>query len=253
MDLAAIYQWGVLVELTLALVAFPLLFWITVPYGGRHTSERWGPRLPSRMAWCMMELPAPIFCLWAYSQGANAGEPVSLVMLAAFLVHYLERAIVYPLRMRSSGKQTPALSAFAAFAVNVMNGTITGLALGHIGSYGTAWLGDPRFWAGAGIFLVGAAVNHQSDAILRKLRKPGETGYRIPTGGVYRWVSSPNYLGEIVQWGGWALATSSAAGLAFFLITIANLAPRARSNHRWYRSHFDDYPRERRALIPGIW
>ena len=35
--------------------------------------------------------------------------------------------------------------------------------------------------------------------------------------------------------------------------TIANLAPRARSNHRWYREHFPAYPPERRALVPGVW
>ncbi len=60
-------------------------------------------------------------------------------------------------------------------------------------------------------------------------------------------------LGEIVQWAGWALATWSAAGLAFCSLTIANLAPRARSNQRWYRSEFPDYPHDRRALIPYLW
>ena len=49
------------------------------------------------------------------------------------------------------------------------------------------------------------------------------------------------------------MATQSAAGLAFLLVTIANLAPRARANQRWYHAHFSDYPSGRRALIPGIW
>jgi len=253
MNLAAIYHWGVLSELALALVAFLVLFWITVPYGGRHTSERWGPTLPARLAWILMELPAPGFCIWAYSRGDHAGDPASLILLSAFLLHYLNRSIIYPLRMRSTGKRTPALSALAALLVNALNGTINGLAVGHIEQYGNAWLGDPRFWLGATLFVAGATINHQADATLRALRAPGEAGYRIPTGGLYRWVSSPNYLGEIVQWGGWALATYSTAGLAFFLLTIANLAPRARSNQRWYREHFSDYPKRRRALIPGIW
>ena len=253
MNLTAIYHWGVLSELALALIAFPVLFWITVPYGGRHTSERWGPTLPARLAWCGMELPAPIFCIWAYSRGAHAGDPASLVLLSAFLLHYFHRSLVYPLRMRSTGKRTPTLSASAALLVNSLNGTINGLALGHIEQYGSAWLTDPRFWLGATLFVAGAAINHQADAILRNLRTPGETGYRIPTGGLYRWVSSPNYLGEIVQWGGWAIATQSGAGLAFFLLTVANLAPRARSNQRWYRDRFANYPSQRRALIPGVW
>ena len=65
-------------------------------------------------------------------------------------------------------------------------------------------------------------------------------------------MSCPNYLGEIVEWCGWALATWSPAGLAFAVYTAANLAPRAVSNHHWYLSHFPDYPRERRALIPFV-
>ncbi len=253
MNLDLVYRWGVLAELAIAGVALPLLFWITVPYGGRHTSERWGPTLPAWLAWMGMELPAGITCVWAYAQGRHAGEPVSLLLVLAFAAHYVHRALVYPVRMRSSGKRTPMLSAFVALCVNCLNGTINGLALGQAVEYDAAWLADPRFVLGAGLFVAGAAVNLQSDAILRSLRRPGETGYRIPTGGLYRWVSSPNYLGEIVQWAGWAMATWSGAGLAFLALTVANLVPRARAHQRWYRERFPDYPRERRALVPFTW
>lgn len=253
MNLEAIYHWGVLAELSIAAIAFPLLFWITVPYGGRHTSERWGPSVPSPLAWFLMEVPAPISCLWAYTRGDNAGEPVSMLLLSGFLVHYAHRSIFYPLNMRASHKRTPVLSASVAACVNVLNGTINGLAVGHIEAYGMTWLEDPRFWIGTSVFVAGSAINLRSDAILRGLRKPGDGGYSIPTGGLYRWVSSPNYLGEIVQWGGWAIATWSGAGLAFLALTVANLAPRARSNHSWYRSEFAEYPPERRSLIPGVW
>lgn len=253
MDLDTIHRLGVIAELSIAAIAFPLLFWITVPYGGRHTSERWGPTLPSWLAWLVMEAPAPIAFALAYVRGANAGEPLPLLFAAAFLGHYLQRAFLQPLRMHGNGKRTPLLSASIAAAVNVLNGSIQALAVSQVHDYGTAWLVDPRFGIGAVVFVAGAVLNRRSDAILRGLRKPGERGYRIPTGGPYRWVSCPNYLGEIIQWGGWALATASGAGLAFFALTIANLAPRARANHRWYRERFDDYPRERRALIPFVW
>ena len=46
---------------------------------------------------------------------------------------------------------------------------------------------------------------------------------------------------------GWSLA-----GLSFAVYTFANLAPRAFSNHAWYREKFADYPRGRRALIPFV-
>ncbi len=38
----------------------------------------------------------------------------------------------------------------------------------------------PRFVLGFVLFLAGMAINWQADSILRNLRKPGETGYKIP-------------------------------------------------------------------------
>ena len=89
--------------------------------------------------------------------------------------------------------------------------------------------------------------------MLFKIRKQNTQVYSVPVGGLFHWVSCPNYLGEIALWIGWALATWSLAGLAFAVWTIANLAPRAVAHHKWYRENFDNYPRNRRALIPGIW
>jgi protein-S-isoprenylcysteine O-methyltransferase Ste14 len=116
----------------------------------------------------------------------------------------------------------------------------------------TSWLHDPRFLLGALLFFGGFALCASSDRILRNLRAPGERGHRIPRGGAFRWVTAPNYLGEITQWLGWTIATWSTAGLAIALITVANLVPRALANHRWLGEHLPDYPRERRALIPYL-
>ena len=85
-----------------------------------------------------------------------------------------------------------------------------------------------------------------------RLRAPGESGYKIPRGGLYRWVSCPNYFGELLEWLGWALATWSTAGLAFAVYTAANLVPRALAHHRWYQERFDDYPAERKAVVPLV-
>jgi protein-S-isoprenylcysteine O-methyltransferase Ste14 len=103
------------------------------------------------------------------------------------------------------------------------------------------------------LFAAGYIINRQSDGILRGLRRPGESGYKVTDRGFYRWVSCPNYLGEVVIWLGWALATWSPAGLVFAAWTVANLVPRAKANHAWYRANFPDYPPNRKALVPGIW
>ena len=56
----------------------------------------------------------------------------------------------------------------------------------------------------------------------------------MPHGGVFTYVSCANYLGELVQWGGWALATWSYAGLLWWLFALSTFVPRARDTHAWY-------------------
>ena len=85
------------------------------------------------------------------------------------------------------------------------------------------------------------------------LRGPGEMGYKIPRGGLYRWISCPNYFGETIEWIGWAIATWSLPGLTFAVWTFANLAPRAHAHHKWYHKNFKDYPIRRKAFIPWVW
>ena len=38
------------------------------------------------------------------------------------------------------------------------------------------------------------ADSEKQDAVLRRLRQPGESGYQIPRGGLYRFISCPNYF-----------------------------------------------------------
>ena len=136
---------------------------------------------------------------------------------------------------------------------NLGNAYINGRYLFELsGGYAEHWLTDWRFITGAVIFLAGYITNRWADAKLRSLRRPGELDYKIPQGGLFRWVSCPNYLGEILEWGGWAMATWSLPGLAFAFWTFANLAPRAFTHHAWYQRNFPEYPKERRALIPWV-
>jgi hypothetical protein len=52
-------------------------------------------------------------------------------------------------------------------------------------------------------------------------RRPGETGYKIPHGGLFRLVTGANFLGEIFEWGGWALAQCSLPGMSAHTYSIA--------------------------------
>ncbi|MCB9642750.1 MAG: DUF1295 domain-containing protein [Myxococcales bacterium] len=225
---------------------------ITAPYG-RHARSGWGPKIDTRWLWLIMESPAVFGFITFYFLGPRALEPMSLILLALWQSHYIHRTLIYPWRMRASQTRTPFLIAGMAILFNLCNAYVNAT---HISSkeagYTLAWLYDPRFILGVALFAWGYFINRQSDEILRNLRKPGETEYKIPHGGFYKWLSCPNYFGEFMIWAGWAIATWSLAGLSFFLFTVANLLPRAISNHRWYIEKFPDYPKERKAVFPFI-
>jgi hypothetical protein len=244
------YWWFVGAEFVLAAVTFVALQFVVAPYGGRHGRSGWGPTVPARVGWIVMEAPASLAFLAFYLLGSHRAELVPLLFLLLWQAHYVQRAFIYPVLMRS-GSRMPVLVMVLAILFNLLNAWVNARWISEYGAYATSWLADPRFWVGVAMFVAGYSLNLSSDRILRRLRGSG-SGYRIPRDGGFRFVSSPNYLGEIVEWFGWAIATWSLAGLAFALYTTANLAPRAMANHRWYRETFADYPAERRALIPFV-
>ncbi len=246
-----IHNWLTWLQIGLAAVTVIALVFLAAPYG-RHARGGWGPTIPARVGWIVMEMPAVAWFMWLFSQGAHAQELVPLVLLAFWQVHYIHRTLIFPFRLSPGSKRMPVLVAALAFIFQMLNGYINARWISEFGDYPPSWLSDPRFIAGAGLFITGMAINLHADTVLLRLRKPGETGYKIPKGGLYRFITCPNYFGEILEWCGWAVMTWSLPGLAFALYTAANVGPRAFDNHRWYKEKFDDYPKERRALVPFV-
>src|SRR5512146_342177 len=147
----------------------------------------------------------------------------------------------------------PAVVVALGMAFNLLNGWANAAWLSHLGpARDPGWLAGPRFLGGLALFAAGLAVNHHSDQVLLALRRRGERGYAVPDRGLHRLVASPNYLGELVEWAGFAVLTWSPAAAVFALWNAANLVPRALAHLRWYRRTFPEYPRERRALIPYL-
>ncbi len=238
-------------EIGLALVTFGVLSFIRAPYG-RHYAGGWGPRLPNWLAWVVMESPAVVLFVAIFVMGDHRGQLVPLLLLGVWQVHYVHRTFVFPFRLHSKAKPMPILVVGFGVVFNSLNAYVNARWISHLGTYTEAWLLDPRLWIGVAVFGLGYTINKRADRMLLALRKPGETGYKIPRGWLYEWISCPNYLGEILEWVGWAIATWSLPGLAFALYTAANVGPRALANHRWYRERFEHYPARRKALVPFV-
>jgi 3-oxo-5-alpha-steroid 4-dehydrogenase 1 len=249
----AFFHYLIIAWFAVAVVIFVTLFFVVAPYG-RHTRQKWGLTIRSRAGWIIMESTAPLMFAVCFLLGRNRISLTDVVFLVLWEAHYIHRAYIYPLHRRDGEKPMPLVIVSLGFLFNAVNGYLNGRYIFTFSNgYPNSWLVDPRFIAGVVLFITGFIINRQSDLILRNLRQPGEPEYRIANTGLYRWISCPNYLGEILIWMGWALSTWSVTGLSFAVWTAANLIPRARSHHRWYQKYFPDYPSNRKALVPGIW
>jgi protein-S-isoprenylcysteine O-methyltransferase Ste14 len=237
----------------MAVAVFIFLFFIAAPYG-RYFRRGFGPAINGKLGWILMETPAPLLFAALFIVGMRTVTIVQITFLAMWEIHYIDRSFIYPLTIRISKNPFPLAVLTVGLAFNIMNAYLnSNYILMNTPKYTELWLYDMRFLAGLGLFLLGFIVNRHSDYILYHLRRTSKQEYNIPRDGFYRWVSCPNYLGEIVIWIGWTVVTWSPVAAAFSLWTIANLVPRARSHHQWYRQHFVNYPNKRRALVPWIW
>lgn len=236
--------WG---WMAIGVITFFYLFKKTAPFG-RHTTTGWGPMVDNRLGWMVMEIVSPIVLTMTFHYFANGLAFHQWILLLLWNLHYLNRSIIFPLRIRTNGKQMPVSIMLSAVGFNIVNGFVNGYFLA-VSTPASGIL----FGVGLVVFLSGFIINNIADTQLINLRKPGETGYKIPSGALFNWISCPNLSSEIVEWFGFALMAMNLGALSFAVWTFCNLAPRAVAHHKWYVEKFPDYPKQRRAVIPFLW
>lgn len=218
--------------------------------------RRYGFPVPNRVGWVVMEAPVFILMtvLWLLSERTWQTGPLLLFLL--FQSHYLQRAFIFPLLIRGRSAMPAGIVAMG-MAFNTLNALMQGGWIFFVSpaNYYDDWLAKPYIWIGGLLFLAGMVVNIHSDAIIRRLRKPGDTRHYIPHGGMFRYVSSANYFGELTEWIGFAIASWSWAGAVFAWWTFANLAPRSASLYRRYQREFgtEFTSLRRKRIIPFIY
>ncbi|KAM6899475.1 3-oxo-5-alpha-steroid 4-dehydrogenase 1 isoform 2-T2 [Xenentodon cancila] len=202
----------------MAACTFVSLLFESVPYG-RYATDKYGFPVNVKLAWFVQELPSfflPVYLLFWASCSKTSLLPNQL-LIGMFLCHYFQRALIYPFLIRG-GKATPLIPFALAFVFCIYNGYMQVRYLSHYAEYPAHWLTHPCFI----------------------------------TGGMFEFVSGANFLGEITEWAGFALAGHSVHSLAFAVFTAVVLTSRAVAHHKWYLAKFEDYPKNRKALIPFV-
>ncbi|TCD60785.1 hypothetical protein EIP91_009514 [Steccherinum ochraceum] len=241
-------------------------------------------------AWILMEIVAfPIFgyaFLRSPLSATNFGSspPLTLshpptFLASLYIIHYLNRAIISPLRTPSRSK-SHIIVPLSAVSYHAANAFLLGAYLSSpaADAYLQGAFQRPRFWLGVAFWALGFAGNILHDEVLLNIRRNAKAKaddnngknkgehYAIPHGYLYKFISYPNYFCEWCEWLAFAFAAAPAPDLTSFAAILATtqppfiffssevflMIPRAWKGHLWYKKRFPDYPSERKAVIPFI-
>ena len=238
-------------------IVFVALFFVDAGYGKMRT-EKWGPAINNKVGWFLMEAPVfVVMCyLWAISEHRFQSPLWDFFLIFQF--HYFQRSFVFPFLLKGNSKMPVIIMALSVMW-NLINGYVQGYWLFHLAPtyrpYSADWFSSWQFITGVCVFFLGWIINMHSDYVIRHLRQPGDTNHYLPKKGMYRFVTSANYLGEITEWLGWAIMTWSWAGALFFWFSCCNLVPRANSIYYKYMAEFpDEFDRKKlKRIIPFIY
>ncbi len=125
------FQLFVLLWIGIAVLLFPVLLKITAPYG-RHSQKNWGPMISNRLGWFFMELPALVLFGFFVLRGSGIQNQVVFIAFLLWTMHYTNRTLIFPLRIKTNNKKMPLAIAGMAFFFNLVNGSVNGYGLGYL-------------------------------------------------------------------------------------------------------------------------
>ncbi|NIR67608.1 MAG: 3-oxo-5-alpha-steroid 4-dehydrogenase, partial [candidate division Zixibacteria bacterium] len=188
-----IFLWA---SFPLASATFITLLFVTAPYG-RHERRGWGLSISNRLGWILMESPSAVLFFLIFLIGSVSRNLTGFTFLLMWEAHYVHRAFIYPFQITDGKKSIPIIIMLMGIFFNLGNAYINASYIYEFsGGYPQSWLSQPRMIIGIAIFVAGFGINRLSDRTLRSLRTHSGEDYQIPYGGLFHFVSCPNYLGE---------------------------------------------------------
>ena len=226
---------------------FITLFFIDAYYGRFFNSFSLLPSIPCHLSWIIQECPCVFISLFFILTKFHSISLMNVLVLLPFLLHYIHRSFVFPFKLKTT-KKTPLELTFLAFIFCSFNATMINRSILLYSQYEEISL---QMIVGISIMMIGALINIFHDYYVIGLRKQ-TTAYILPKGYLYEYISCPNYFGEMVEWFGFWVLSGTFSAFVFAVSTVANLFPRAIKTHQWYHKKFNEYPKQRKAVIPFI-
>lgn len=205
----------------------------------------------SRLAWFLFGIAVfPSALLALFGTSLDYGS-VNFLLTFLILIHYVYRTFIYAYRIKGA-KRVPLHLFALGFCNNFFEGFLQSTWHFMFVYYPSNWISGLHSCIGLMLFVLGMFIHIKSDWMLQGLRRRNEKSYKIPNGFLFDFVTAPNYLGECMEWIGFALLAWSLPSFAHACFVIAILVPRSLQYHRWYLAKFDDYPKDRKAIVPLV-
>ncbi len=241
------------------LICAPIFFW--TERGGRLAFgySKFADRtrrfaVPSRIGMLIIYAPAAVAGLLCHIALDGPWTVWHGVTLGTVALHFVRRCLEVLFVHRYSG----VTHLGSALLISSLYASVSAL-LAWIGAaeVDPALLASPDFapaWiAGLALWIAGSATNIGHHLLLARLRRPGETGYVLPRGGLFAYVACPHYLGEIIGWFGLALVFHHAGAVVIAITMTFYLGGRADNTLRWYRARFETLPAGWKRIVPFVY
>lgn len=238
----------------MGLFVFIALYFVDAGYG-KFRTNRWGYSIDNKIGWVLMEAPALVPIIVANVMFTP--NRLQLLFMGLYALHYVYRSFIFPSLLKGKSRMPLAIIAMGA-GFNTMNSSLLCASIvlfpkdtyTDLCHYAQHWY----FWVGIVLFFLGMYTHMKADHTIRNLRKPGDTNHYLPKGGMFDYVTSANYLGELLEWTGFAILLCNPAAWMFVWWTAANLVPRAHAINQKYRAEFGNgQVGNRKRVIPFVY
>ena len=237
------------------IVTFISLLFLKAEYG-RHNnrSEKW-LIVSDTFAWIFQEFPTLAISMFytlnyfLYSEKINY---IKFIFISFYNLHYIHRTLIYPFKLLSKSKKMPIDIVIMAFTFNIFNATMINRSIFLFSEYNSQIFFTRSFYFGSLLYFLGMFINLYHDYYILNEKKKRNGNYFIPKSFLFNYISCPNYLGEIIEWIGFAIASQNSCAFLFAISTFSNLFPRALTHNEWYRAKFKEYPNNIKAIIPYL-
>lgn len=201
--------------------------------------------VPTRLGMTILYgLPLIVATVAALPYIANA-TAIQWIVYGIVMIHFAKRTFEVLFVHKFSGNMEPLTLGIIIVAYALMGGLISWLNAETIPQMD--WL----FNLGIVSFTVGILGNAHHHRLLANLRKDSD-GYSIPKGGWFEYATCPHYFFELLGWLGIVLVSRHLYTFLVFIAMLGYLGMRSIKTRQWYREHFDDYPKDRKFMIPFI-